>query len=41
MTARDQIHRLVDALPDDDLEVVGRMLSGLSAPRRPGNVRTG
>ena len=32
MTARDQIHRLLDALPDDDLEVVGRMLSGLSAP---------
>lgn len=31
MTVRDQVHRLVDALPDDALEVAGRMLSGLSA----------
>ena len=32
MTARDQIHRLVDALPDDALDTAGRMLAGLSAP---------
>ena len=33
MTARDQLHRLVDALPVDALEVAGRMLSGLAAQR--------
>ena len=32
MTARDQIHRLVDALPDDALDPARRMLAGLSAP---------
>ena len=32
MAARDQIHRLVDALPDDALDAAGRMLAGLSAP---------
>ena len=35
MTARDQIHRLVDALPDDALDTAGRMLAGLSAPLLP------
>ena len=32
MAARDQIHRLVDALPDDALDAARRMLAGLSAP---------
>ena len=31
MTAREQIHRLVDALPDNELETAGRVLAGLSA----------
>ena len=31
-TTRDQIHRLVDALPDDALDAARRMLAGLSAP---------
>ena len=30
MTAREQIHRLVDALPDDTLDTVKRVLAGLS-----------
>ena len=30
LTAREQIHRLVDALPDDALDTVGRVLAGLS-----------
>ena len=32
MTARAQLHRLVDTLPDDALDTAGRMLAGLSAP---------
>ena len=32
MTARAQIHRLVDALPDDALEAAERMLAEFSAP---------
>ena len=32
MTARAQIHRLVDALPDDALDTVERMLAGFVAP---------
>ena len=30
MTAREQIHRLVDALPDNALDTVRRVLAGLS-----------
>ena len=30
MTARAQLHRLVDTLPDDALDDAGRMLAGLS-----------
>ena len=30
MTARAQLHRLVDTLPDDALDTAGRMLAGLS-----------
>ena len=30
LTAREQIHRLVDALPDDALDTVKRVLAGLS-----------
>ena len=33
MTVRDELHRLVDALPVDALEVAGRLLSVLSAQR--------
>ena len=32
MTAREQIHRLVDALPDDALDTAAKMLNGLSVP---------
>ena len=32
LTAREQIHRLVDALPDDVLDTVKRVLAGLSEP---------
>ena len=32
LTAREQIHRLVDALPDDALDAVERVLAGLSDP---------
>ena len=32
VTARAQIHRLVDALPDDALEAAERMLAEFSAP---------
>ena len=32
LTAREQIHRLVDALPDDALDTVKRVLAGLSEP---------
>ena len=32
MTARAQIHRLVDALPDDALDTVERMLAQFVAP---------
>ena len=31
MTAREQIHQLVDALPDDALDTAEKMLTGLSA----------
>ena len=31
MTIREQVHQLVDALPDDELETAGRVLAGLSA----------
>lgn len=31
MNAREQVHQLVDALPDDELETAGRVLAGLSA----------
>ena len=31
MTARAQLHRLVDTLPEDALDSAGRMLAGLSA----------
>ena len=30
MTIREQVHQLVDALPDDELETAGRVLAGLS-----------
>ena len=30
MTIREQIHRLVDTLPEGDLETAGRVLEGLS-----------
>ena len=32
MTAREQIHRLVDALPDDALDTAGQVLAELSVP---------
>ena len=32
LTAREQIHRLVDALPDDALDNVERVLAGLFEP---------
>ena len=32
MTARERVHRLVDALPDDVLDTAGRVLAGLAAP---------
>ena len=32
MAARAQLHRLVDALPEDALDSAERMLAGLSAP---------
>ena len=32
LTAREQIHRLVDALPEDALDTVERVLAGLSEP---------
>ena len=32
MTARAQLHRLVDALPDHVLDAAGRALAGLSTP---------
>ena len=32
MTAREQIHRLVDAPPDDALDTAAKMLNGLSVP---------
>ena len=32
MTARAQLHQLVDTLPDDALDAAGRMLAGLSTP---------
>ena len=35
MTARDRLHRLVDKLPEHELETVRRMLSGFSAPSLP------
>ena len=31
MTAREQVHQLVDALPDNELATAGRVLAGLSA----------
>ena len=31
MTIREQVHQLVDALPDAELETAGRVLAGLSA----------
>ena len=31
MTIREQVHQLVDVLPDDELETAGRVLAGLSA----------
>lgn len=31
MAAREQIHQLVDMLPDNELETAGRVLAGLSA----------
>ena len=31
MTAREQVHQLVERLPDDELETAGRLLAGLSA----------
>ena len=31
MTAREQVHQLVDALPDTELATAGRVLAGLSA----------
>ena len=31
MNAREQVHQLVDALPDNELETAGRVLAGLSA----------
>lgn len=34
MTAREQIHRLVDALPDDALDTAGQVLAELSVPPR-------
>ena len=35
MTARDRLHRLVDKLPEHELETARRMLSGFSAPSLP------
>ena len=32
MNAREQIHRLVDALPDDALDTAAKVLNGLSVP---------
>ena len=32
MTARDQLHRLVDGLPENELATAERILTGLSAP---------
>ena len=32
LTARAQVHRLVDTLPDDALDTAKRVLAGLSAP---------
>ena len=32
MTVRERVHRLGDALPDDEMETAGRVLAGLSAP---------
>ena len=32
MTARAQLHGLVDTLPEDALDSAGRMLAGLAAP---------
>ena len=34
MTARERIHRLVDALPDGALDTAGKMLTGLAARLR-------
>ena len=34
MPAREQIHQLVDLLPDEELETAGRVLAGLSALSR-------
>ena len=32
LTAREQVHRLVDVLPEDALDTAGRVLAGLSEP---------